>query len=106
MPIQTTPTLYQAVDYLTATASIPAHQMSRSMYGLLNSCARVVQRQHPGMAGWYDPEDIDSRIDLSKHLHWQARPTEIIPQSAYLQTKTMQAYPDPLDAFLDNFFTA
>jgi hypothetical protein len=88
MAIQTTPTTHQAVDYLTVTANIPARDMSRSMYRLLNSCARVVQRNYPGMAGYYDPESDDTRIDLSKHLHWQARITDVIPQSPKLQAKT------------------
>jgi len=100
MSIQTTPTTSQAVDYLTTTVSIPVWEMSRPMYQLLNSFARVVQRTYLGMAGYYDPEDDCIRLDLSKHLHWAARCTEVIPQSPKLQAKTAQVYPDPFAGLL------
>lgn len=103
MTIQTTPTTSQAVDYLTATVGIPVRDMSRPMYRLLNSCARVVQRTYPGMAGYYDPEDDCIRLDLSKHLHWSARITEVIPQSPKLQAKTAPVYPDPFVGLLSQF---
>jgi hypothetical protein len=95
MAIQTIPTTDQAVDYLTATAAIPLREMSRPMYQLLNSCARVVQRNYPGMIGYYDPADDCKRLDLSKHLHWVTRITDVIPQSPKLQAKTAPVYPDP-----------
>jgi len=99
MSIQTTPTNDQAIDYLTATVGIPVCEMSRQMYKLLNSCARVVQRNYPGVAGYYDPEGDDVRIDLSKHLHWMPRASDVIPQSSKLQAKLALYYPDP---FLDS----
>jgi len=63
-------TTNQALDYLESTAGIPAREMSKSMYKLLNSCARLVSRTYPGMIGYYDPEFSGQRIDLSKHLHF------------------------------------
>lgn len=95
MTIQTTPNTDQAADYLEATASIPARSMSRAMYKMLNSCARVMQRNYPNMAGYYDPEFSGSRIDLSKHLHPQAQISSIIPQSPRLLELTAPKCPDP-----------
>jgi hypothetical protein len=59
-----------------------------------------VQRTYPGMAGYYDPEEDCIRLDLSKHLHWAARITEVIPQSPKLQARTARVYPDPFAAAL------
>ncbi len=97
MPIQTTPTTEQAVDYLTATIDIPAREMSRPMYQLINSCARVVQRTYPGMSGYYNPEYSGPRVDLSKRLHFPARVTDVIPQSPRLLKLTEKKYPSPWD---------
>jgi hypothetical protein len=95
MAIQLTPTSDQAIDYLTATISIPVRDMSRPMHTLLHRCARSVQRTYPGMAGYYDPEYSGPRIDLSKHLMWPSRGTQIIPQSQRLLALTAQNIPDP-----------
>lgn len=95
MAIQTTPTNDQAADYLTATAAISVREMSRPMYKLLNSCARVMQRTYPGLAGYYDPEFNGRRIDLTKHLHRPASVTAVIPQSPRLLELTAAKYPDP-----------
>lgn len=66
-------TTSQALDYLESTIDIPCREMSKAMYKYLNSCARIVQRAYPGMAGYYDPEFSGQRIDLSKHLHFVHR---------------------------------
>jgi hypothetical protein len=87
MTIQTTTTA-QAIDNLTWTTAIPIRDMSPGMYRYLNSCARIAQMKYPAMAGYYDPESECSRLDLSKHLHWQASAKELIPQSVKLKAKT------------------
>jgi hypothetical protein len=66
-------TTSQALDYLETTIDIPSREMSKAMYKLLNTCARIVQREYPGMSGYYDPEFEGKRIDLQKHLHWMFR---------------------------------
>lgn len=95
MPIQTTPTSGQAIDYLTTTALMTTRDMSKAMYKLLNSCARVVHRTYPNMAGYYDPEYVGMRIEPEKHLHWAARHAETIPQSARLLDLTAPKISNP-----------
>lgn len=85
----------RAIEYLESTIDIPVHEMSRAMYKLLGSCARVVQRNYPGMAGYYDHESSEDRIDLQKHLHWRAHMADIIPQSPRLLCLTTKKLTDP-----------
>lgn len=77
----------QAFDYLDTTKSIPVRDMSKAMFKILRACARIVQRQYPGMSGFYDPEYAGTRINLQKHLFWPALRESIIPQSEALLKK-------------------
>ena len=101
MPIQTTPTPSQAIDYLVSTADIPVRTMSKALYKLLNSCARVAYRtygslQDGTLGGYYDPEYDGDRLYVQKHLHWRPSYAETIPQSRQLSQKTTLRYDDPL----------